>query len=57
MSTIPEGYKLIIVDEDSVMADEIELGGFDLSKSFARAYVMNEIVDTITRHESITYAD
>ena len=57
MNTVPVGYKLIIVDEDSVVADEIELGGFDLSKSFARAYVMNEIVDTITRHESITYAD
>ena len=57
MNTVPVGYKLIIVAEDSVVADEIEWGGFDLSKSFARAYVMNEIVDTITRHESITYAD
>lgn len=57
MSTIPDGYKLLVIDSNGELILEEELGGYDLSKGFAQSWIIASVVDEIALHESNTYAD
>jgi hypothetical protein len=49
MTTIPEGYRVMVVDPAGNVIDIIQLGGMDLAKPLARASLVEDIAATLPR--------
>jgi len=56
MTTIPQGYRLALIDGDDTVVESVDVGGYNLGRPIERAHLVGAVEFAVWRAQEVSRA-